>query len=294
VGAGLLGLGLSLAGPQASGVAAAQTTDPGTATSAPVAKITGASIGRPAKGRPATAVIRPTGNGSSAELVASLQILTEGAGAARRSKIDIVPSAVPRERNFVTASGTTPVDKNYESHVNESGTIIQDRLIPPEGVDPGEYSDILKFSKCTDVVVDNSTILGGKEDAIDAVRGVDYTFQNLTLIPNYNGVTVKGAIDGVDLQNVVFGQHGSSSDLEFGQFDNYWYIGREPTRNITLSNVNAADGRPLVVLLWDAEVPTVLNSNVEIIKIPSFIWFPYFVFRAIQARGLFNICRPPE
>ncbi len=184
------------------------------------------------------------------------------------------------------------VDKNYESHVNEIGTVIRDRVIPDEGVNPAEYSDILKFSNSRDVIVETSIILGGQEDSIDAVRGANYTFRNLTVVPHRNGITAKGSIEGVLIENVMFAKHGSFADIEIGQFDDYWYVGRAPTRSVTIKNVNAEDGKPVIVILWDAAAPTVLDSNVTIIAVPKIIWFPYFVIRAIQTRGLRGLCPP--
>jgi hypothetical protein len=202
------------------------------------------------------------------------------------------PTAAADRSGSSIAAVSKKTDKNYESHVNESGTVIRDRVIPDEFTDPAEFSDILKFSDSTDILVENSTIFGGREDSIDAVRGARYTFRNLTLVPDYNGITVKGSADGVRIENVSFTKHGSSSDMEFGQFDNYWYIGRPPTRNIAINNVSATDGKPVVIVLWDSERPTVVDSNVRIVKIPKIIWWPYFVIRAIQTRGLKNIWTP--
>lgn len=182
-------------------------------------------------------------------------------------------------------------DKNYESHVQENGTVINDRIIPSD-VDPNNYSDILKFSNCTGCTVDNCTIHGGKEDCIDAVRGDLYTFKNSTLLPVHNGITIKGSIDGATLENITFGTHGKDCDIDIGQFDNYWYIGRAPTRNVIIKNVIADDDKPVVVRLWDATTPVIENSNVKVVKIPKFIWWPYFVFRAIQTRGFANVAKP--
>ena len=183
-------------------------------------------------------------------------------------------------------------DKNYESHVQENGTLIENRTIPSEGVDPATYSDILKFSNCTGITVDGCTIYGGKEDCIDAVRGELYTIKNTSLHPVHNGITIKGSIDGVLLENITFETHGKDCDIDIGQFDNYWWIGRAPTRNIVIRNVMPDDGKPVVVRLWDATDPIVENSNVKIVKIPKFIWWPYFVFRAAQTRGIKNVATP--
>jgi hypothetical protein len=186
-------------------------------------------------------------------------------------------------------------DKNYESHVSETNTWIAGRLIPEKGVNALDYSDILKFSNCDGAVVDQCYIEGGKEDCIDAVRGSNYTFKNCDLAPEKNGITIKGSIDGVNIENVTFDGHGKECDIDIGQFDNYWYIGRAPTRNITIKNVRAKrDGNPIKIRLWDSETPNIIDSNVKVIRVPKFIWWPYFVFRAIQTRGIKNVTKPVD
>lgn len=185
-------------------------------------------------------------------------------------------------------------DKNFESHAVETGTLVENRLIPGKEVDPLGYSDILKFSNCKDIVVNQCEIHGGKEDCIDAVRGSNYTFKNCTLMPSTNGITLKGSIDGIYIENVTFENHGSDCDIDIGQFDNYWWIGRPPTRNIQIRNVRAADGKPVLVRLWDSDIPAVVDSNVKIMRIPKFIWWPYFVVRAGQTRGFGNVAKPVD
>lgn len=185
-------------------------------------------------------------------------------------------------------------DKNYESHATETGTVIRDRRIPESGVNAGDYSDILKFSNCKDCIVSGCVIDGGKEDCIDAVRGSNYTIENSTLIPHHNGITLKGSIDGVLIENIMFDGHGKDCDIDIGQFDNYWWIGRAPTRNITIRNVNSTNGTPVIVRLWDAQNPVIENSNVKVIKVPKLLWWPYFVFRAAQTRGYKNVAKPVD
>ena len=178
-------------------------------------------------------------------------------------------------------------DKNFESHVQEDGTLIEDRVFAPEHIE--QYSDILKFSNCTNITVNKCRIEGGKEDCIDAVRGSNYTISSTTLVPKHNGITLKGSIDGYIIQNVTLETHGKDCDIDIGQYDNYWYIGRKPTRHGNITNVISDDGKPVVIRLWDATKPNIFSSNVKVIKVPKFIWWPYFVFRATQTRGIKNI-----
>jgi hypothetical protein len=183
-------------------------------------------------------------------------------------------------------------DKNLESYAGEDGTVISNRVIAPD--DWTQTSDVLKFSNCTNVVVDGCTIEGGKEDCIDAVRGSNYTFNNTVLAPRKNGITIKGSVNGYSINEVSFITSGSDCDIEFGQYDNYWYIGRPPTRNGKINLTNSVSGEPLVLKVWDAEVPVITDSNIKVVKIPKIIWWPYFVFRAIQTRGIKNIFKPVE
>lgn len=183
-------------------------------------------------------------------------------------------------------------DKNFESHVQEDGTLLEDRVFAPENIN--QYSDILKFSNCTNATVNKCRIEGGKEDCIDAVRGSNYTISSTTLVPKHNGITLKGSIDGYIIQNVTFETHGKDCDIDIGQYDNYYYIGRKPTRHGNITNVISDDGKPVTIRLWDATMPNIFSSNVKVVKVPKIIWWPYFVFRAIQTRGIKNIFKPVD
>jgi hypothetical protein len=55
-----------------------------------------------------------------------------------------------------------------------------------------------------------------------------------------------------------------------------------------------ADESPVVVRTWDAEIPLIENSNVKLVKMPKILWWPYFVFRAIQTRGIRNLKKPVD
>lgn len=163
-------------------------------------------------------------------------------------------------------------DINYKSYVNEQGLEIAEFTGP---ADPLNYSDILKFSNCVNVSVSGIVIPGGREDAIDAVRGSNYTFEKCFV----NGsITIKGAIDTVYIKSCMINSKKKYS-IELGQFDNYWTAGRGPTKNITIENTESLDGSEVVVYLWDTEEPHIINSNVKIVKIPKIVWLPYFLFR---------------
>ena len=169
-------------------------------------------------------------------------------------------------------------DKNYDSHVNEKGVLILP-LNWEAPSNPLEWDDVLKFSNCEDITVVGLTIPGGTEEAVDAVRGSNYQFVGLTLIANGQGsMCLKGSIDGYLVHDCEV-ENGTDYGIELGQFDNYWYPGRKPTRNGKLSQVRSPDGKQVLVKLYDAEVPEIENSCVQIKKVPVLIWYPYFLFQ---------------
>ncbi len=173
-------------------------------------------------------------------------------------------------------------DVNYKSYVNETGLFI-DNWQNPETV--SAYDDVMKFSNCTNVTVSGVLVMGGKEDCIDAVRGSNYFFTDLSLVPLWNGVTIKGSIENATFKNISFETTGKDYCIELGQFDNYWTPGRLPTRGVKLENVHSVSGAKVTVRVWDAEMPTVINSpSVVVKKIPKFIWYPYFLFRRWQIK----------
>lgn len=169
-------------------------------------------------------------------------------------------------------SGTK--DMNFLSFANQDGLRITDFDAPEN---PGEYDDLLKLSNCHDALISGITIpAGSREDSIDAVRGA-----NLRIVDcNIQGsVTLKGGIDGWVLAG---NRHGGT--VEVGQFDNYWHPGQKPTRN---GQVVHCAGK-VRLILWDAEPPEVVNTSVQITKVPRVIWFPYFLFRycVIRLKGV--------
>ena len=139
-------------------------------------------------------------------------------------------------------------------------------------------STTMTSSKCRSETT-ASSITGGKEDCSDAVRGTNYLWRRVIFRALGAGVlTIKGAIDGWMVQGCIIERHGKERDIEVGQFDNYWYWGRPPTRNGSVVDTFASDGQPVRLTLWDAEMPKVVNSNVKVTRVPKWIWLPYFCF----------------
>lgn len=172
-------------------------------------------------------------------------------------------------------------DTNYKSHVQLKDVVIDTWENP---LNPAEWDDVMKFSQCENVQVRGVTVNGGQEDCIDAVRGSNYSFTNMTLNPLNNGITLKGSIDGWNLKDILFTRKGKEYTIEIGQYDNYWTPWTKPTRNGTVDNVSIEDGSTVVIRIWDGEVPKqIINcKNLKVLKIPKIIWFPYFFFRSMQ------------
>jgi hypothetical protein len=169
-------------------------------------------------------------------------------------------------------SGTT--DTNWRSFVGpqDNGKLVtSDEWQAPS--DPKQWDDLFKCSNVTNLTARGLTIPASREDSIDCVRGSNYLIQSCTI---QGSVTIKGAIEGFELNNCVI-----SRTVELGQYDNYWVKGRAPTRNVRLVNCCSPDGKPIRVKLWDAEMPLVQNTKVEIVKIPKWVWLPYFLFRRL-------------
>lgn len=173
-------------------------------------------------------------------------------------------------------------DFNYKSYVGEKDLVIDSWHNPDQ---PSAYDDIAKFSHCDNTSLEGTpdnrlTINGGSEDCIDAVRGNKYSFKHLLLIPFNNGITLKGSIDGYYLKDILFYRAGNEYTIELGQYDNYWYIGRPPTRNGKIENVKVLGDLPFKIRVWNADVPELIDCpGAKIVKIPVFIWFPYFCFQ---------------
>lgn len=168
------------------------------------------------------------------------------------------------------------MDVNYKSYVREKDLVITkfpDPDVP--GTKPADCMDVLKGSECERLTFDGLDVPAAKEDSFDFVRGLAYKVKNCIV---RGSVTIKGAIDGWTMESNVH-----HSFIEVGQFDNYWFPGRPPTRNGIINLCSSPSG-PITVRLWDAERPMIVNTLAKVTKVPWFIWFPYFLSRYIQVR----------
>jgi hypothetical protein len=165
-------------------------------------------------------------------------------------------------------------DVNWRSYVGpaDNGKVVtsEDWQAPSN---PKEYDDLFKCSNVDGLIARGLTIPASREDSIDCVRGNGYSFESCTI---EGSVTVKGSIDGFTLSNCVV-----SGTVELGQYSNYWVKGSAPTRNVSLVNCCSPDGSPIRLKLWDAEMPRIENTNVQITRMPKWVWLPYFIFRRL-------------
>lgn len=177
------------------------------------------------------------------------------------------------------------VDRNFR--VVLAGTMDTDS----ETIDPGadnQVNDTLKLSRGAPITIENKTIVSHREDCVDGVGVMYGTFRGLNLVPRgKNGITLKGAACRNLFTGLIFHGHGSEADIELGQFDNYWYPGRPATKNNRFSGYGQADGSVVRVRLWDADDTNqfTFDTGAKIIRVPKFIWFPYFLFRYAQLRA---------
>lgn len=181
------------------------------------------------------------------------------------------------------------IDYNYRSITEDNFVDNTPEVIPKPGDsfrDDPKGNDTLKLSNCRNVVVSNKTIWNWREDCLDLCRVHGAVLSNLILYPlGPNGITVKGASSD-NLVEFALMRHGSRCDVELGQFDNYWYPGRPPTRDTHIVVLGVV---PAKILLWDSTEPKVEGPH-TIRRIPKFVWFPYFLFRYTQLR-LENVYR---
>jgi hypothetical protein len=165
-------------------------------------------------------------------------------------------------------------DTNWRSYVGpqDNGKLVtsEDWQAPS---DPKQWDDLFKCSNVSDLAARGLTIPASREDSIDCVRGSNYLIQSCTI---QGSVTIKGAIDGFELNNCVI-----SGTVELGQYDNYWVKGRAPTRNVRLINCCSPDGSPVRIKIWNAELSLIAGTSVQVTRIPKWIWLPYFLFRRL-------------
>lgn len=176
-------------------------------------------------------------------------------------------------------------DYNYRSYYQTNGTRVTQETIPDPPVNNMAYDDMLKFSDCQHAVVDHCSIGGGREDCIDCVRGLGLLVQDCDLTPKgRNGITIKGGFKTWLVKKTHFTAHGAEADIELGQFSKWdrFPFRKDRTTGGAIVSSTATGDTPIVVRAWNADLPNVIDSRVEIIRVLWAVWFPYFCFRRLQ------------
>lgn len=166
-------------------------------------------------------------------------------------------------------SGTTDTNWRSFTAADNGKTITRYSWVNP--INGKGYDDIYKASNVTDLKAEGLEIADGREDSIDCVRGARYAWFDCLV---HGSITIKGAIEGWRLEHCVI-----AGTIEVGQYDDYWKPGRAPTKGGWIINCRSPDGKPLRLKLWDADMPVVCDSNVQITRVPKWIWLPYFMYR---------------
>jgi hypothetical protein len=104
-------------------------------------------------------------------------------------------------------------DTNWQSYYGDNPD-TSDFTNPPN---PQDFDDIMKFSDCTNAVINGRYIVAGRENCVDAVRGANYEWRACSLASGagVSAVTIKGAIDGWRFIGCTIGR-GKQTDIELG------------------------------------------------------------------------------
>jgi len=173
-------------------------------------------------------------------------------------------------------SGTR--DNNWRSYVGPADngrTITPADWQPP--ANPKAYADGLKGSRLRNFTVAGLTIPDFAEDSIDFVQGAGYVIRDCT---THGSITIKGAVEGFSIQDTA-----TAGTVELGQYDNYWHPGRAPTRGGLILNLTSPRGHRPRVKLWDATLPEIVGSAVDLIVVPRAVVLAYFYFRHLTNRA---------
>lgn len=150
-------------------------------------------------------------------------------------------------------------------------------------------SEGLKLSFCHDVVVKNSTILGGYEDCVDIVRGSNILFRNCKFISQGSAqhITIKGGVKDVRFEGCKFINpfekwiNGACIDL--GNWTDYDDVDRPKTRNISIEDcrIQNMKFKALYRRIF-SETPIVKNSDGFGIRVPGLF---VKIFWHLQRKG---------
>lgn len=129
----------------------------------------------------------------------------------------------------------------------------------------------LKMPNNTDSTFIGTSITGGKERALDIVRGSHLTFEHCTFGAGRDRapITSKWSLK----KTCDIGIKGGASDITFREcvmtdlllgdhsiYDNPNGVGPR-TSGITLDNCSSPTGAPIIVRAWNADLPTLTNGT---------------------------------
>lgn len=173
-------------------------------------------------------------------------------------------------------------DVIYHPIADTEGVTLQNVTLPADGVNPLDYTDILKFSHASNCVARNLIIHGGREDCVDMNRMCrDITVEDSILHPGGSfGFTIKGGSERIILKNLVFAKHAKEADIDLGNWSDQSI---EKTKGVVLVNVTSSDGKPVRVRVLWADKPTVIGGNVKLIVIPKIF---VKIYRFLRSRKL--------
>jgi hypothetical protein len=174
-------------------------------------------------------------------------------------------------------------DTNYVSHADVQDLILRDVVVDPrlEGKDPAAFDDLFKLSKVERAEITNLTVDGGglqRENAIDCNReckGIKILGAKLAA-GKQNALTIKGGCSDILVFNVEITRPGGNCDIELG---NHSDQSRKKTTGVVIDNVWRKDGKPVRLRVGHADWPRIVNSNVKIDYVMSYLLKTYLFFR---------------
>lgn len=172
-------------------------------------------------------------------------------------------------------------DNNHLSIADTAGVVLEKVSLPKDGHSPSEYDDVLKFSNARNCFVLGCHVRGGRENAIDMNRNcTNIVVEDTVLVGGDQcAVVIKGGCHNITLNRVLISPSGGPYDIELGGWSDQ---SRHKTGRVVLRDVLRTDGKPVRVVVGNAEKPTIEGGDVQILPFWS-IGLKLYVF----AKGLF-------
>ena len=157
-------------------------------------------------------------------------------------------------------------------------------------IDAGPVAEGLKLSYCHDVVVTNSTIIGGFEDCVDIVRGGFMLFEKCRFVSKntkhhftikcqaYN-ITIKDCIFENDFNNIIDGAF-----VDLGNWSDYDVVDLPKTKEIYIVDYklkNVSWYKKIISRRLYAENPIIRGTGF-VLKIPRLLVWLFWKLRRFQ------------